>query len=83
MEEELFSSLMACTLSGVTHLVFPGAVHSRFEHSIGVYHLAGEAVNELKRYQVGHLLVLLLLILHQKYLYQHVFVGFGAWHRKF
>ncbi|XP_057541764.1 uncharacterized protein LOC130820418 isoform X1 [Amaranthus tricolor] len=36
---------------GVTHLVYPGAVHSRFEHSLGVYHLAEETVNEIRKYQ--------------------------------
>lgn len=33
-------------------MVYPGAVHSRFEHSLGVYQLAGEAVQTLKNYQV-------------------------------
>lgn len=36
----------------MAHLVYPGAVHSRFEHSLGVYWLAGEAVQKLKNYQV-------------------------------
>uniref|UniRef100_A0A2N9EDD7 HD domain-containing protein n=1 Tax=Fagus sylvatica TaxID=28930 RepID=A0A2N9EDD7_FAGSY len=36
---------------GFAHLVYPGAVHSRFEHSLGVYWLAGEAVQKLKNYQ--------------------------------
>ncbi|XVF58090.1 hypothetical protein PTKIN_Ptkin07bG0034200 [Pterospermum kingtungense] len=35
----------------MTHLVYPGAVHSRFEHSLGVYWLAGEAIEKLKTYQ--------------------------------
>ncbi|XP_030953981.1 deoxynucleoside triphosphate triphosphohydrolase SAMHD1 homolog isoform X2 [Quercus lobata] len=35
----------------MAHLVYPGAVHSRFEHSLGVYWLAGEAVQKLKNYQ--------------------------------
>ena len=39
-------------VSGFAHLVYPGAVHSRFEHSLGVYWLAGEAVQKLKNYQV-------------------------------
>ncbi|PKI55216.1 hypothetical protein CRG98_024507 [Punica granatum] len=32
-------------------MVYPGAVHSRFEHSLGVYWLAGEAIQKLKNYQ--------------------------------
>lgn len=38
--------------SGLTYLVYPGAVHTRFEHSLGVYSLAGKAINNLKTYQV-------------------------------
>lgn len=38
--------------SGLAHMVYPGAVHSRFEHSLGVYWLAGEAVSKLKANQV-------------------------------
>jgi HD superfamily phosphohydrolase len=33
--------------------VYPGAMHSRFEHSLGAYHVAGQAVEILDRYQ-GH-----------------------------
>ncbi len=38
-------------LSGA-HLTYPGAQHTRFEHSIGVMHIAGMAANSLssKRY---------------------------------
>ncbi|XP_075104437.1 uncharacterized protein LOC107766366 isoform X3 [Nicotiana tabacum] len=32
-------------------MVYPGAVHSRFEHSLGVYWLASDAVNRLKTCQ--------------------------------
>ncbi|PPD66774.1 hypothetical protein GOBAR_DD36346 [Gossypium barbadense] len=38
-------------IQGLAHLVYPGAVHSRFEHSLGVYWLAGEAIQKLKTYQ--------------------------------
>ena len=30
------------------HLVYPGAVHSRLHHSLGAYHLMGQALTELK-----------------------------------
>src|ERR1022692_5335820 len=30
------------------HLVYPGAVHTRLHHSLGAYHLMGNALNELK-----------------------------------
>lgn len=47
---------------GVAHMVYPGAVHSRFEHSLGVYWLAGEAVNKLKTHQVWNAHVLVILV---------------------
>lgn len=36
---------------GVIHYVFPSATHTRFEHSLGVYHLAGELLLNLKKNQ--------------------------------
>jgi hypothetical protein len=39
--------------TGLCHYVYPGAMHSRFEHSLGAYHVAGQAVEILDRYQVS------------------------------
>jgi uncharacterized protein len=33
---------------GFAHLVYPGATHTRFDHALGVYHLAGLAVRSLR-----------------------------------
>lgn len=36
---------------GVSYYVFPGATHNRFEHSIGVCHLAGLWVDSIRKEQ--------------------------------
>ena len=33
---------------GLSHLVYPGAVHTRFQHVVGAMHLMGKAINVIK-----------------------------------
>ncbi|MED6200271.1 hypothetical protein PIB30_083427 [Stylosanthes scabra] len=40
---------------GLSHMVYPGAVHTRFEHSLGVYWLADKAMDILRRHQGAEL----------------------------
>ncbi|XP_057830386.1 uncharacterized protein LOC131041362 isoform X2 [Cryptomeria japonica] len=51
IDTEQFQRLRDVKQLGMCSLVYPGAVHSRFEHSLGVYWLAGEAIQRLKQYQ--------------------------------
>lgn len=34
---------------GMCYLIYPAAVHTRFEHSIGVYHLAGKMLEKIQQ----------------------------------
>ncbi len=38
---------------GFAHLVYPGATHTRFDHALGVYHLAGTALRLLLERERG------------------------------
>lgn len=55
VDSEQFQRLRDVKQLGLCHYVYPGAMHSRFEHSLGVYHVAGEVMDYLKRSQGGGL----------------------------
>ena len=43
----LFVRLSRLKQLGPTHYVYPGATHTRFEHSLGAFHLVCQAVGAL------------------------------------
>jgi hypothetical protein len=48
IEHPFFQRLRRIKQLGLTHLVYPGALHTRFHHTLGAVHLMGIAVEELK-----------------------------------
>lgn len=49
IEHPWFQRLRRIKQLGLTHLVYPGALHTRFHHSLGAMHLMQEALNILRR----------------------------------
>ncbi len=47
----IFQRLRNIHQTGVLYLVFPTATHSRFEHSIGTYHLATKMITNIRKNQ--------------------------------
>ena len=52
IEHPYFQRLRYIKQLGMTHLVYPGALHTRFHHALGAMHLMGLAIETL-RYK-GH-----------------------------
>jgi len=48
MDTAAFQRLRYIRQLGFAHLVYPGATHTRFDHALGVYHLARRAVRLLQ-----------------------------------
>ncbi len=48
MDTAAFQRLRYIRQLGLAHLVYPGATHTRFDHALGVYHLATRAMDVLR-----------------------------------
>lgn len=48
IEHPYFQRLRRIQQLGLTYLVYPGAMHSRFHHAIGAMHLMGQAIEVLR-----------------------------------
>ncbi len=54
IENPWFQRLRNIRQLGMTYLVYPGALHTRFHHAIGALHLTGEAIETLR--SKGHII---------------------------
>src|SRR5436190_13067865 len=48
MEHPWFQRLRRIKQLGLTHMVYPGALHTRFHHALGALHLLNMALDTLK-----------------------------------
>jgi HD superfamily phosphohydrolase len=51
VDTPVFQRLRNIHQTGILYLVFPTATHSRFEHSIGTYHLATKMISNIAKIQ--------------------------------
>lgn len=64
IDTPLFQRLRKIKQLAMASLVYPGAVHTRFEHSLGVMHLAGKLAERLNLDDENRRLVRLAALLH-------------------
>jgi HD superfamily phosphohydrolase len=69
IEHPVFQRLRRIKQLGLTNLVYPGALHTRFHHAIGAMHLMQEAVNALRQKDIHiseeeEIAVLIAILLH-------------------
>ena len=48
IQHPFFQRLSRIRQLGLIYMVYPGAVHTRFQHSLGAMHLMSEAINQLR-----------------------------------
>ncbi len=48
LESSYFQRLRRIKQLGLTHLVYPGALHTRFQHAMGAMYLMGQAIDSLR-----------------------------------
>ena len=48
MDHRYMQRLRRISQLGLSHLVYPGAVHNRFHHAVGCMHLMQEAIDSLR-----------------------------------
>lgn len=48
LEHPFFQRLRRIKQLGLTHLVYPGALHTRFQHAMGAMYLMGQAIDTLR-----------------------------------
>jgi HD superfamily phosphohydrolase len=53
VDTRAFQRLRYVRQLGLAYLVYPGATHTRFEHALGTWHLAGRTVALLRRSDLG------------------------------
>ena len=54
IEHPYFQRLRRIKQLGMTHLVYPGALHTRFHHAMGAMHLMGQAIETIRN--KGHVI---------------------------
>src|SRR5580692_2285862 len=64
MDTCVFQRLRRLKQLALASLVYPGATHSRFEHSLGAFHLAGKLAEALNVPETERRLVRLAALLH-------------------